>query len=212
MDHGDVDKTAEDQIPMNDEPEEIIPDIKSFKTSTMEQNPELKEYLEQLLKDPFNTFCIDCKQNKTSHAIVWLGAFVCADCAKALVKAQGGMQHCYVKEIFKEQWDDYQLKSLAHGGNSNLFNLLKEYQLENQSLVANYSKPCLKWYRGAHQAKMDNVVYTKAKPPKDWDEAIQQTQTTLIKGFNENFTYATKVIGEKSANIKDSVQKGQVYN
>lgn len=72
-------------------------------------------------------------------------------------------------------------------------------------MVANYSKPCLKWYRGSHQAKMDGVIYTKAKPPKDWDEAFQQTQTTLIKGFNENMTYASKVINEKSANLKEKV-------
>lgn len=207
-----IDKPEEAQMEMNDEPEQIIPEVKSFKTSDMGQSPELKEYLEQLLKDPFNTFCIDCKQNKTSYGILWLGAFVCADCAKALVKAQGGMQHCYIKEIFKEQWDDYQLLSLAHGGNSNLFNHLKEYNMENQSIVANYNKPALKWYRGQHQAKMDGVVYTKPKPPKDWDEALQQTQTTLIKGFNENFSYASKVITEKSANIKESVQKGQAFN
>jgi len=59
---------------------------------------------------------------------------------------------------------------------------------------------------------MDGVVFTKAKPPKDWDEALQQTQTTLIKGFNENFSFASKVVTEKSAGIKDSVQSGQVLN
>ena len=55
-----------------------------------------------------------------------------------------------IKEVFKEQWDDYQLKSLAHGGNSNLFNHLKEYGMENQSIVANYNKASMKWYRGQH--------------------------------------------------------------
>lgn len=84
--------------------------------------------------------------------------------------------------------------------------------MENQSIVANYNKPSMKWYRGQHQAKMDGVAWMKPKPPKDWEEAMQQTQTTLIKGFNENFTYASKVISEKSSNIKESVQKGQVYN
>ena len=135
----------------------------------------MKSYLEDMIANPFNNFCIDCKQNKTTYAIVWLGAFVCADCANALIKAQGGNQHCYVKEVFKEQWDDYQLRSLAHGGNQSLFNILKEYGLENGSLVANYNRPCLKWYRAQHQAKMDGVIFTKAKPPKDWDEALQQT-------------------------------------
>lgn len=59
---------------------------------------------------------------------------------------------------------------------------------------------------------MDGVVFTKKKPPKDWDEAFQQTQTTLIKGFNENFGIASKVIGEKSSNLKETVQSGQVFN
>ena len=104
------------------------------------------------------------------------------------------------------------MKSLAHGGNQNLFNILKEYGLENGSLVANYNRPCLKWYRAHHQAKMDGVVFTKAKPPKDWDEAIQQTQTTLIKGFNENFNYAQRVLTEKSSGLKDSVSKGEALS
>ena len=59
---------------------------------------------------------------------------------------------------------------------------------------------------------MDGVVFTKAKPPKDWDEALQQTQTTLIKGLNENFSFASKVITEKSAGLKETVQSGQVFN
>ena len=59
---------------------------------------------------------------------------------------------------------------------------------------------------------MDGVVYMKQKPPKDWDEAFQQTQTTLVKGWNENFGVATKVISEKSSSIKESVQSGQAFN
>ena len=53
-----------------------------------------------------------------------------------------------------------------------MFNHLKEYGLENQSIVANYNKPALKWYRAQHQAKMDGVIFMKAKPPKDWDESL----------------------------------------
>ena len=87
---------------LSDEPEELIPDVKCFVTSTQEQSSELKAYLEDLISNPFNNFCIDCKQNKTTYAVLWLGAFVCADCAQALVKAQGGNQHCYIKEVFKE--------------------------------------------------------------------------------------------------------------
>lgn len=64
--------------------------IKSFTTSQVQQSPQLREYLEELLLIPFNTFCIDCKENRTTHAVVWLGAFVCKKCADDLIKAAGG--------------------------------------------------------------------------------------------------------------------------
>ena len=76
-----VSKEQEEAGQLSDEPEEVIPEVKSFVTSTTEQSPELKAYLEELIANPFNNFCIDCKQNKTTHAVVWVGAFVCADCA-----------------------------------------------------------------------------------------------------------------------------------
>lgn len=83
-----VDENKEQQQAFDsDEAEEVIPDVKSFQTSSMDQSPELKSYLDEMISNPFNNFCIDCKQNKTTHAIIWLGAFICADCAKALVKA-----------------------------------------------------------------------------------------------------------------------------
>ena len=87
MDNSEIVKSNNEHEGESDEAEEILPEVKSFQTSTMEQSVELKAYLDELIANPFNNFCIDCKQNKTTHAIIWLGAFVCADCAKALVKA-----------------------------------------------------------------------------------------------------------------------------
>lgn len=52
-------------------------DIKCFKTSVQPQNRELKAFIEQLLSDPFNHFCLNCKQNPSTHGIVWFGAFIC---------------------------------------------------------------------------------------------------------------------------------------
>ena len=49
----------------------------------------------------------------------------------------------------------------------------------------------MKWYRAMLMAKMDGVEFTKKKPPRDWDEAMAQTQASMVKGFNENFNYAS---------------------
>ena len=46
----------------------------------------------------------------------------------------GGNQYSYVKNVFEEHWDDYQLRSVAFGGNQALFQLMKEYQIENHPL------------------------------------------------------------------------------
>ena len=85
-----------------------------MKTSTLNQPPELKKFLTRLQKDPFNKYCVDCKKKKTTHVIIWLGSFVCKDCSDFIkTNMAGGSQfRLYVKEIFKEQWDDYQLRSI----------------------------------------------------------------------------------------------------
>ena len=70
--------------------QEEEPQVKIFQTSNFEQSIELKTYFNKIVRDPFNNFCIDCKQNKTSHAIIWLGAYVCGECATKILKAHGG--------------------------------------------------------------------------------------------------------------------------
>jgi hypothetical protein len=55
---------------------------------------------------------------------------VCKDCADEHRALFGGNNSCYIKDVFGELWDDYQLKSVALGGNKNLFNITKEYGIE----------------------------------------------------------------------------------
>ena len=93
---------------------------KKNKVSAMQalpQHAELRLYLDMKISEPFNHYCISCKKNKSSHVILWIGSYVCKGCAANLVQFNGGMRNCYVKDVFNEQWDDYQLKSLAFGGN-----------------------------------------------------------------------------------------------
>lgn len=106
--------------------------------------------MEDLLKIPFNTYCVDCKENRTTHAIVWLGAFVCKKCADDLLKTVGGNHQVYVKDIFGEHWDDYQLNSMTKGGNKNLFKVIKEYGFQYEQLSSIYNEPCIIWYRNMH--------------------------------------------------------------
>ena len=74
--------------------------------------------------------------------------------------------------MYKDHWDDYQLKSIQIGGNKPLFEILKEYGMENAELPGKYKHSCVAWYRKSHLAKMDGVDFDAPKPPKDWNERI----------------------------------------
>lgn len=76
-------------------------------TSYMEQPVELHTYFEEVTSDPFNHYCLNCKQKRSTHFMVWLGAFVCESCRWQFLAHCGGNQVCYIKSIYEEQWDDY---------------------------------------------------------------------------------------------------------
>ena len=105
--------------------------ISFFTSSQFEQHPDLTEYLKKILSEnPFNKYCIDCKKNKTTHFLVWLGSFVCESCSiEHLNLPYGSQSRTMVKNILNDHWDDYQLRSIAIGGNKPLFEILKEYEI-----------------------------------------------------------------------------------
>ena len=48
-----------------------------FLTSLQEQSPELRSYMEDMMDNPFNCYCLSCKTQYSTHAVLWLGAYVC---------------------------------------------------------------------------------------------------------------------------------------
>ena len=114
-----------------------------FKSSGVDQHVDLRLYLDMKICEPYNHFCINCKRRKSSHFLLWIGAFVCEHCAHAVQINCGGNMNCYVKNVFRDQWDDYQLRAVAYGGNQNLFKILKEYDLETTNLVQSYNSQAL---------------------------------------------------------------------
>lgn len=66
--------------------------------------------------------------------MLWLGSYVCKDCSQEHLVSSGGFSFCYIKDLYNEQWDDYQLRSPALGGNEELFALMKDYGVENMTI------------------------------------------------------------------------------
>ena len=161
--------------------EKLVLDVAKFKQSNekdevtfvsvahIEQPAALKKFFKDKLSDPFNKYCIDCKKNQTTHAVIWIGAFVCGECAQQH-KSRGGNFNSYIKDIYKEHWDDYQLRSICLGGNKALFDLMKDYKIESQPLATKYKHACIQWYKKRHLALMDGSHFDSPMPPKDWDE------------------------------------------
>ena len=84
---------------------------------------------------------------------------------------EGGQNSkCYVKEVGKEQWDDYHLKSVQVGGNQELFNLLKDYKIQDYDFESKYGHPALEWFELRHLCKMDGYDFQVLPPPKNWTE------------------------------------------
>lgn len=117
VDENQLSATPETQAPQEEAKKPEVPEPKLFTTSGTPQHPELRTFLEEKLKHPYNKYCIDCKKNLSTHAVVWLGLFVCKTCAEAHRVTFGGNQYSYVKDVFGEMWDDYQLRSICFGGN-----------------------------------------------------------------------------------------------
>ena len=109
-----------------------------FKTSEIQQPPELTAYLEEVTCDPFNHYCLNCKQNQSTHFLVVMGAFICESCSNAFLKTCGGNKNCQIKNVFRDHWDDYQLRSIAFGGNQSIFNMLLANKIENVPLIINF--------------------------------------------------------------------------
>ena len=80
--------------------------------SQQPQTMETRDFIAAVLQaDPFNYYCVDCKQNPATHASVTFGVLICENCA-TIHKGQLGMEKSYVKSL-AEFWYDYQLKFLG---------------------------------------------------------------------------------------------------
>jgi hypothetical protein len=56
------------------------------------------------------------------------------------------MYKSYVKPIFSELWDSYQLRVVSTGGNQALWDFLKDYKSENKVISAKYNTGEAKFY------------------------------------------------------------------
>ena len=111
------------------------------------QTPDVTAFLRKLVQeDQFNAFCIDCQRNRSSHCNVFFSTFICAECAQ-IHHDTYSMNQSYIKQLFSESWDSFQLRMVQVGGNKRFFEFMKEYEKERESISKKYSSNCANFYR-----------------------------------------------------------------
>ncbi len=149
------------------------------------QPPTQTAYLRDLLNDPFNKFCVDCTKSESTHANISFGTFICADCALAHIE-NFGMDRSYVKDIFEEVWDQYQIKSVSLGGNRKFWDFMKQYKSENKDMLSKYDTSESQYYKKRLAALIVNKHFTESPPAKNIDEyfdkSLNASKKVVAKG------------------------------
>jgi len=159
----------------------------TLKSSTIPQPEAVKEYLMGLINaDEYNKFCVDCLHTASTHANINFGTFICENCAHTH-RQTFGMSKSYVKTLFTEQWDDYQLSSMSIeiGGNKAFFEILKEFNINTLPIDEKYVHPVAKFYSRKHLAYLDGKQFNELPPPKDWNERLARMSSTVVLAANK---------------------------
>ena len=160
--------------------------VQTFKSSELEKSSKMHDYLQSRLADPFNKYCIDCKHNISTHCLVMYGAFMCGQCANQH-KMTFGFFETYPKDLLTEQFDDYQLASVAEqiGGNKPIYDLFVEYNIQALDSYTRFNSKIFAWYKRRHQCSITGVVFSEDKPSKTIGEAVDRTAVKAKKVTDE---------------------------
>jgi hypothetical protein len=180
-----VDKLNQADEALLHPPQEQAPaQIEAPQRNPSEENPHESEVfvlsektrwtLTKHLANPYNKFCVDCHHNESSMASVSFGIFLCEECGQEHQKSLG-MELSYVKDVFQEHWDPFQLKMLDEsygGGNHVWFELIKEYGLQGMSLKEKYRSPIAIYRKKVLFMRAEGNKDDIPLPPKDFKDRI----------------------------------------
>lgn len=78
-------------------------------------------------------------------ANVTFGTFLCRDCATQHENYYSQFQ-CYIKPLFEDSWDRFQLSMIKIGGNKRFFEFMREYGKEREPITKKYNNYASKYY------------------------------------------------------------------
>ena len=102
-----------------------------------------------------NMFCIDCKSNLADYASLTFGIYICSECANTHVNFLG-MSRSFVKSLFKEPWDEYEIKFMENGGNHPFMLFMHQYGIKCKVVYKKYGHKGCAWWSKRLRAIVDN--------------------------------------------------------
>eukprot|EP00347_Sterkiella_histriomuscorum_P014979 403358776 len=111
----------------------------------------------QLLSYPENKQCFDCGQQNPTWASASNGIFLCSQCAP-LHRALG-IYYSSVRSLTIDTWGDKALKMMTLGGNKNLYEFFKKYDLAGDSVEYRYKTKAADFYRQRLRSIVDGQVF-----------------------------------------------------
>ena len=147
---------------------------------------DIRAYLDRRMNEnQFDAFCIDCQNNRSTHCNVTFGTFICADCAQ--IHAHNFPMHeSYIKAIFDECWDTFQITSVQVGGNQRFYEFAQQYGNERNPIAKKYSQTSAKYYRRRLASQARNLPFTEQPPAKNISEAATRTADNTSAWFKTN--------------------------
>jgi len=105
------------------------------------------------------------------------------------------MHECYIKQVFGECWDTFQIRVVEVGGNKRFFDFLAYYNKEREDIPVKYcSSPAL-YYRRMLTSWVLGKNFDEDRPAKNWTEFV----------VKKNEAYQ---ISDKASTVYESARTG----
>ena len=116
---------------------------------------------------------------------MFFSTFICAECAQIHFDTYSATQS-YIKELFSESWDTFQLRAVQVGGNKRFYDFMKEYNKEREPIEKKYDTSAAAYYRKMIAAQAQGKEWTDIPPARNATEFAERSANATVKFWEES--------------------------